>query len=255
MILIYIYIFIIGLSMGSFINVLIARLDKKGGILTGRSECPNCHTQLSWLDLIPVVSYIFLMGKCRYCKIKISAVYPIIELTTASFILAYFVFNGLSLGIEAYYHVVLISMLISLAFFDYLYYILPDKINFSLILIALVYNILFSQPELINLFTSSFLFAGSFAIIYLVTSGRGMGFGDVKLVLAIGLILGYPLGLFSIILAIWSAAICGIALILFKKANLKTALPLGSFLSVSTLFFIIFERIIAGYLNVYGYFL
>ena len=252
--LVYTFLFIIGLCLGSFINVLILRLDKKSGILFGRSECLKCHTQLSWLDLIPVVSYLFLLGKCRYCKSRISSIYPIMELTMAVVIVSYFWVNGFGWDLTVIYYLTLLCLLVSLIFFDFLYFILPDKIVFTLAGLAIFYDIFFRRLELTPLLLTGFLLAFSFGIIYLASKGRLMGFGDVKLVFTIGLILGYPLGFFTIIAAIWSAALLGLGLILLKRATLKTALPFGSFLSAATIVFIIFANSIEEYINIYKYF-
>ena len=119
---------------------------------------------------------------------------------------------------------------------------------------ALLYDIFFRFTQLSSLLLSGFLFSLGFAIIYLVSQGRAMGFGDVKLVLAIGLILGYPLGFFSVIMAIWIAALWGVVLMASKRANLKTALPFGSFLSVAAIVFIIFSKSIEENITIYKYF-
>ncbi len=254
MILAYIFIGLLGLSLGSFMSVIVFRLDRKEGILTGRSECPKCHKQLAWYDLVPVLSYLILRGKCRYCGSKISIIYPMVELTTAVIMVSYFWVNGFNLGLSGVYYSALIFMLAALIFFDILYLILPDKIVFSLAGLSLLYDIFFRSTELISLLVSGFLFTLAFAIIYIVYNGKAMGFGDVKLALAIGFILGYPMGFFAVVLAIWSAALWGIGMMVLKKATLKTALPFGSFLSATTIFFIIFEKVIHEKIFFYNYF-
>ena len=243
-ILLYFLIFFIGLCLGSFLNVLLVRLDKKEGIITGRSECPKCLQQLKWYDLIPLISYIILRGKCRYCRSVISPIYPITELVTALVVTLYFWSSGFYLGPSDIFAVFVLVSMIALLFFDALYLILPDKIVFMLSGTALIYGIFFKKPELINLLVSGFLFGSFFAILYIVSRGKWMGFGDVKLAFAIGLILGYPLGFFAIILAIWTAALVGVVMIVLKKASLKTALPFGSFMAGSTIIFIIFKNVI-----------
>ena len=89
----YLIFIVLGLCAGSFINVLLYRLDREGGIVTDRSKCRNCATRLKWYDLIPVLSYIFLKARCRYCKKQISILYPIVELSTAAVFLLFFIFN------------------------------------------------------------------------------------------------------------------------------------------------------------------
>lgn len=253
-ILLYFAIFFIGLCIGSFINVILFRLDRKGGIMAGRSECPKCLKQLKWYDLIPLLSYFKLRGKCRYCKKEISYIYPLTEAVTASMVTLYFLANGFDFSFASWFYLSVIIMFIVLAFFDALYLILPDKIVFTAIGTALLYDVIFRRPELHNLLLSGFLFSLAFAIIYLVSRGKWMGFGDVKLVLAIGLVLGYPLGLAAMVVAVWTAALLGIILLLLKKATRKTALPFGSFLSASTIIFIIFKNVITEKISTYSFF-
>lgn len=251
----YLFVLIIGLCIGSFLNVVLLRLDRKEGIMTGRSECPHCSHQLNWKDLVPLFSYLFLRGSCRYCRAEISSIYPAVELITATVILIFFMVAGPAIQIGTFYYLVVIVLFLLLAFFDAMYLILPDKITFFLIVFAFLFNMVFGGSELLNVLLSGFIFGLAFAIIYLVSHGQWMGFGDVKLVIAIGLVLGYPLGFFSIISAIWIAAIWGLVLMASGKANLKTALPFGSFLSATTILFIIFKDVIIEKINIYQYFL
>jgi len=243
-ILFYSLIFVLGLCFGSFLNVLLYRLDRKEGIMTGRSECTKCLKRLEWYDLIPLVSYLILKGKCRYCRSAISFIYPTTELITALVTTLYFWSNGFFFVPSAIFFVFVLVLMVALMFFDALYLILPDKIVFTLGGTALFYNIFFREPELINLLVSGFLFGLAFAILYVVSRGRWMGFGDVKLAFVIGLILGYPFGFFAIIVAIWTAAFTGVIMMALKRANLKTALPFGSFMAGSTIIFIIFKNVI-----------
>ena len=134
--------------------------------------------------------------------------------------------------------------MVALIFFDALYLILPDKIVLALGGVAVIYGAVLRNSDFINLLVSGFSFGLAFAILYVVSRGRWMGFGDVKLAFVIGSILGYPLGFFAIIVAIWVAALAGVVLMALKKANLKTALPFGSFMAGSTIIFVIFKNVI-----------
>lgn len=245
---------LVGLIIGSFLSVLISRLDRRDGIVAGRSECPKCFHKLTWRDLIPLFSFIFLRGRCHYCKLPVSLFYPIIELTTAVVLIVYFLVNGPIFSLIVIYHVTLLILLISLIFYDALYLLLPDKIIITIGGITLIYSIFFRLEELSHLFISGFLFALGFVIIYLVSRGRAMGFGDVKLAFILGLILGYPLGLLVIIIAIWSGALWGMILMILGKATRKTALPFGTFLSAVTTIFIIFNNNIEKTINTIEYF-
>ncbi len=242
MLLVYIVTFTLGLALGSFINVVISRLDRKEGLFWGRSECPQCLAKLKWYDLFPILSYLLLRGRCRYCQEKISYIYPVVELTTAIVLTAYFAFNGLILDISTGYTMLMLLLLTALVFFDLVYLIIPDKIIIILVSASLVYNIFFRQPFFYNFLISGFIFGTFFAIIHLMSNGEWMGLGDAKLALAIGFILGYPAGFFAIVISVWLAALCGVSMILLKRANLKTALPFGSFLSTLSIIFIIFQN-------------
>ena len=249
MVIIILLIFLIGLCIGSFLGVIIFRLDKKAGLFIGRSECQKCGKRLKWHDLFPVLSYVLLMTRCRNCKGKISPVYPLTELITAFYFLFFYVFYKPVFGVEDFYYLLIITSFIALIFFDYLYFLLPDKIILPLIIISVVFNYFFRWPEFMGLLLSSLVLGGIFAIIHLVSKGEWVGFGDIKLLFLVGLVLGYPLGFLSMILSVWIAALVGIGLIIFGKANRKTALPFGSFLSGVSILIIIFQNEIQNILG------
>ncbi len=224
------FIFLIGLSICSFLNVVIFRLDKKGGVLMGRSECSKCLKRLKWYDLFPVLSYVVLNGKCRNCKDKISPIYPLVELITAFCLLLFYVVYKPTFEIESFYYLLIITSFIALIFFDYLYFLIPDKIILPTTILSILFNYFFRRPEFMTLLLSALILGGIFAIIHIVSSGEWVGFGDAKLMFLIGLVLGYPLGFLSMILSIWIAALVGIWLMISGKADRKTALPFGSLL-------------------------
>ena len=239
------FIFLIGLCVGSFLNVLIFRLDKKRGAFTGRSECPGCSKQLKWYDLVPVISYLFLEGRCRYCKEKISPIYPVVEIITAfSFLGFYLIQRPESLAFSLFY-LLIIASLTALIFFDYLYFIIPDKVIFSLVPVILLFDFLFRRTQFNSLLLSALTLGSVFAIIHLVSHGQWMGFGDAKLMFLIGLVLGYPLGFIAMTLSIWSAALVGIVLMVLGKATRRTPLPFGSFLAGVSIIIIIFQKIVS----------
>jgi len=239
------FVFLIGLSIGSFLNVVIFRLDKKDGLLMGRSKCPKCQKQLKWYDLFPILSYLFLKGQCRYCKNSISPVYPLTELLTASCFSLFYLSPKQGLGAVDIYYLLIIVSFIALIFFDYLYFLIPDKIILPLIITAILFNYFFRRPEFMNLLLSALVMGGIFAIIHISSNGKWVGFGDAKLAFLIGLVLGYPLGFLSMIFSVWIAALVGIGLMVLGKANRKTALPFGSFLAGVSIIIIIFQKIMS----------
>ncbi|MEX2090989.1 MAG: prepilin peptidase [Candidatus Paceibacterota bacterium] len=242
----YLFIILIGLCVGSFLNVVIFRLDKKDGIFWGRSECTHCNHNLKWYDLIPVLSFLTLKAKCRYCKHKISFTYPFVEIVAALSFFAYFYFRN-NYQFSAIFDLFIISGLIIIIFSDLTALWIPDKIIFPLIIVSFVYGI--AAPDFLNRLLVALAISSIFAIIYLASRGQWMGFGDVKLVFLMGLLLGYPLGILAVLLSVWAAALVGIALITVKKATLKTALPLGTFLASSSILFIILSDLLPNILS------
>ena len=233
------FILVVGLSVGSFLNVVIFRLDKKGGILFGRSECRSCGHIIRWYDMIPVAGFLLLKRKCRHCGQKISFIYPAVEILTAVSFLAYIYFRN-TYDIHTIYGLVFIAGLIIIMFSDLLEFIIPDKIVFPLIILAFALNL--SAADISARLITSLILGAIFAIMYLGSRGRWLGLGDAKLVFLIGMVLGYPLGVLAVLLSVWTAALVGIVLVTAKKATLKTALPLGTFLAINSIILIIFQN-------------
>lgn len=231
-----------GLVLGSFLSVIVFRLDNKKGIVSGRSECPECLSRLKWYDLVPLLSYFYLRGKCRYCKIKISAIYPVMEATTGSVFGLYCFMNGPCFYVDNFYALAMIFVLLALLFFDYVYLILPDKMIILGLIAAFSYMAVLNPGTLVPALITGFVLSSFFAILYLVSWGQWIGFGDAKLAFLIGFVLGYPNGLWSVLIAVWAGAIWGMGLILLGKANLKTQLPFGSFMAGAAIILIIFEK-------------
>ena len=222
------FLFILGLIVGSFLNAIIFRLEKKESALKGRSYCPHCKHSLSWQDLIPVLSFVLLKGQCRYCAKRISIQYPLVELATA----VIFIFIGLN-----FYLLVIASLLIILFVYDLRYYILPDKILFPAIIIVILFRIfefvkfenwslnIENLEPLINPLSVAILASAFFFALYYVSRGRAMGFGDVKLALFMGFFLGWPNILVALFVAFVVGAIIGIGLIALQKKGLKSEIP------------------------------
>lgn len=239
--LIYAFIAILGLIIGSFLNVVVYRLPK-GERITGRSKCANCQTVLVWQDLIPILSYLILRRRCRYCKNKISVRYIAIESLTALAFVIFFIKNGPSASATSIVALFFIAAFLAVLFSDYFYFIIPDSIIFLALFISLINNFTFNRDTALNHISSALIFGLIFAIIFAVSRGHWLGFGDVKLVVLVGLVFGYPLGFLAVAAAVWIGAAWGLTLIISRRADLKTRLPLGSFISLSSIIFIIFSN-------------
>ncbi|MCK5332829.1 prepilin peptidase [Candidatus Parcubacteria bacterium] len=252
---IYIYlilVFIFGLLIGSFLNVVIFRLETEEKIVNDRSKCLHCKHILSWKDLFPVLSYIFLKGRCRYCQKKISFQYPLVELITASFFVL--IFSHFFLEAEKYFieniifYLFIISVLIIVAVFDLRHYIIPDKVIYPAIIVAIFFDWLFLNSVFIDHLLAAIVSFGFFLMIIILTKGQGMGGGDAKLAFLMGLLLGWPLVILAILLAFILGSIIGVALIFMKKKKAKSMIPFGPFLVLGTvLSFFYGEEIVRWY--------
>ena len=255
----YIYIFLLGLAAGSFLNCIIYRLKTKESFLLKRSYCPHCKHKLSWPDLIPVLSFFILRGKCRYCGKKISWQYPLVELATGILfvlILNYEVgimnYALLSFGsiLNSLFLILTSCFLIIIFVYDLKHYIIPDKIVYPAIFISFLYNLLYSKSHILNSIYSAVGASLFFLIIFLLSRGKWLGFGDVKLAFLIGLFLGFPNILVALFSAFFLGAIIGIGLILTGKKNLKSEVPFGPFLVTGTFLALFWgEELINWYLN------
>lgn len=238
--LVYIFVFILGTIIGSFLNVVILRLGNENGpkSLGGRSKCPKCLHQLAVPDLIPFFSYIFLQGKCRYCKTKISIQYPIIELITALvFLFAFYkTQNNLILFIPL---ALALSSLLAIFVIDMRTKIIPDELSFSFAVFSGIYSVLNENYKYILV---GFIFYIPFYLIWKLSDGKAMGLGDGKLAIGIGFLLGMANGLSAITLAFWIGAIYGITILLKSRLwksrehiTIKSEVPFGPFLILGTL--------------------
>ena len=243
-----IIIFILGLIIGSFLNCVIYRLENDKSFIKGRSFCPSCKHNLSSLDLIPVLSYLFLGGKCRYCKKKISIHYPIIEIATG--LLFLLVFLNSTGFLEIAVSLAIFSLLIVIFIFDLKHSLIPDLAIYPAIILSLIWRIYIGLD--ITIIYSLLVSAGFFFLIVFLSKERWMGMGDVKLALFMGLFLGWPniiVGLFS---AFVIGSIVGLVLILNKKRSMRSEVPFGPFLITGTLIaFFWGQKIINWYLDLF----
>ena len=241
-----IIIFTFGAIFGSFLNVLIYRLPEGVGVVRKKSHCPKCGKTLKWHELIPVLSFFLLRGKCSGCKAKISWQYPAVEIISGLiWILVFFkifnfqflIFNQFSISnfqlLAFFYQIFILSSLVVISFIDVRKMIIPDKIVYPAIFVSLLYNL--ARKDILIPLAAALAAFSVFYLIVFFSKGRAMGFGDVKLAALMGLFLSYP----DILAALWWAfvlgAIFGIMLIAVGRKGLKSQLPFGPFLALGTL--------------------
>ncbi len=260
--LIILYIAVLGLIIGSFLNVCIYRIPTEQSIISPPSHCTGCNTRLKALDLIPVFSWVFLRGKCRYCGEKVSARYPIVEgLTSIVFVLSYLRF---SISVEFLAAIVLSCLLICEAFVDFDLKIIPNEFIVAGMLSGtalFVYNwfypvSIYGDRVWYNPIIGIVSGAGTLLLIAIVGSVAyktdAMGMGDVKLLAVVGLFLGWRLTLVALLFSVIIAAITSLVLILLKKINSKSEVPFGPFIAIGTFIAMLYGwNIIEIYLGLY----
>ncbi|MEK9132082.1 MAG: prepilin peptidase [Patescibacteria group bacterium] len=244
--------FIFGTIVGSFLNVVILRFNSGRGV-TGRSGCLSCGKRLSWHELIPIVSFVALRGKCRGCRTPLSVQYPLVELATGIL----FTFAGLMLienalildgkmALSLGLLFAIISVLVVIFVYDLRHKIIPDLFAYAFFLLALGYSALsagegLGWTTLFSRLISAVLISLPFAFIFYVSRGRAMGLGDAKLALGIGALLGTSLGFTAVIFGFWVGAIVSLCLMVVQRLThtsargrltFKSEVPFGPFLII-----------------------
>ncbi len=247
-IMLYIIIFLYGIVIGSFLNVCIFRIPKQENIVKIRSHCMNCGYQLKWYDLVPVFSYLCLRGKCRSCKQKISVQYPLIELLNG--VLYCIVFAVYGISVEALLYALLASALIALSVIDFRTYEIPVGINIFILTLGLI-RIVTDYADWLDYAVGFLIVSGFLYIVHLVTKGRGIGGGDIKLMAAAGLLLGWKLILLAFVLGCIIGSVVHIARM--KISGQGHMLAFGPYLSVGIIISALAgEQMIAWYLSWLG---
>ena len=219
-----------GLGVGSFLNVVIDR-SVSGKDLGGRSSCDFCNKKIYWYDLIPVLSYFFLLGKCRFCNKKLSIQYPLIEiLTGVLYMFVYIVFFQAQL-FHMISMLIIITVSIIIAVTDLKYQIIPDWAITTLFLIG----ILGSSNSLFYYFAGSLVGVFFLWIIHHLSNGTAMGYGDVKLIAAEGIVLSLPFLLISLYSAFLFGGIFALFLLLMRKKKMSSQMAFGPFLIIGFL--------------------
>lgn len=246
--------FVFGLVIGSFLNVVIFRYNTHRSF-GGRSGCLTCQKKLSWDELIPVFSFLFLKGRCKGCQTRISIQYPIVEIITgiifAGLFLKFqnvFFLDTLGFTVAYAYYAIIFSLFLVIAVYDLKHKIVPDSLALVLGILSFLGIFFFSNfnfyphwPNLWEIFSGP-LIASPFALLWLVSRGAWMGLGDAKLAISLGWVLGLGVALSSLVVAFWAGAILGIILIaLSKNHGLKSEIPFAPFLMFGAVLAFLFQ--------------
>lgn len=241
---------VFGLAIGSFLNVVIARLPASESLVRPRSRCPSCGARIAWHDNIPLVSYLALRGRCRTCSVAISWQYPIVEAATAAlFALAWVRFGpSPDFAVAA----VLVAALVVITAIDLSHQLIPDVITLPGILAGAVANVALDRLSLVNAALGVVVGGGLFLVIILV-SGGGMGGGDMKLGAMLGAFLGWKLVLVAILFAVVAGGALAAVLLLTRAKGRKDPIPFGPFLATGgTIALLWGERLMTWYLRAFA---
>ena len=246
-------VFLFGSCIGSFLNVCIYRIPENRSIVSPGSSCPSCKTAIPFYLNIPILSYLFLKGKCRFCNHDISARYPLIEALTGIFALLLFLKFGLTPALL--YWFVFISVLITISFIDFDHQIIPDIISLPGIVIFASSFYFFPEMTITDTILGILIGGGSlYAVAFLYSLLRkqeGMGGGDIKLLAMIGAATGIKGVFFTIFTGSLLGTIFGILLMVSSKIkDIKLKIPFGPFLSAGAILYIFYgEQLIQWYFN------
>lgn len=242
----YVMIFALGLVIGSFLNVCIYRIPRGESVMYPPSHCPSCGAKLKAVDLVPILSYILLRGRCRYCRAPITTRYPMIELLTG--IIYLWTFSHFDFSIIAVKFIILFSGLIIVFFVDCDWQVIPDKVLITLMTAGIILSI-FLRENLLNNFLG-FMIGGGFLFFIWLVVPEAMGLGDVKFMATAGWFLGLKLTVLSLFLGFILGAVIGIALVLSKKKGMKDAVPFSPFLATGVFISSLYgEQLISFYLR------
>ncbi len=244
--------FIFGLVVGSFLNVCIYRIPKNESIVSPPSRCPSCGGRIRWYDNIPILSYLILKGKCRYCGERISVQYPIVELLTGILTVGLVLRFGFTF--DTAYFLVLIYSLIVISFIDLELKIVPVKVCYFAMVIGILLSPFSDSITFKNSVLGASFGAGIILFIaetYLILKNvEGMGYGDANIMALIGAFVGWEKVLLVLFLSSLFGALAGIIYMILKRRGLKVAIPYGPFLSIGAYVTIVYgDKVIGWYLG------
>lgn len=224
------YIGILGLFIGSFLNVVGLRIPHRESIITPPSHCQSCNYRLGIIDLVPVFSYIWLRGRCRHCGIKIPPLYAVFELITALLFVYSYIVVGFQLELLVAW--IFISILVAITISDLHTKLIPNKIIFPGMAIFLILR-WFAHPLPYTDYLLGFLIGGGIFYLVAIISRGGMGGGDIKLLAMIGLVLGWQHTLMTILLSSVIGVVISGILLLFGKIKRKEPIPFGPYIALA----------------------
>lgn len=251
--------FIFGLVFGSFLNVVIYRYDQWLSILKDRSACMHCKQQLRWYDLVPLLSYVTLGGKCRYCRKPISWQYPVVELSMALLVAVFYsrIFDSGLLtpligSIALIGAVAAVGAMIVIFFHDLYEQMVPDLMAYILLAGSVVFSFIYFDSWLITLL-GLVVGVAPIALIVYPSKGKWMGEGDVKIAAALGALVGYPNAVVFLVSTFLVGGLFGSLAIASKQAKLKTAVPFVPFMIIGALIaFFCGDQLVTWYLGLIG---
>lgn len=251
----YIFAFAFGSAIGSFLNVLIYRLPRRISIVAPHSFCPYCKKPIRWHENIPVLSYLWLKGKCSNCHKSIALHYPIVEVLAG--LLFIYAYSRFQLTFEFFFIIFFFCSLIVIAFIDFSFQLIPDIISIPGIAVGVLYHII--KGDLLT-GIAGLIFGGGLILVIRVIGGRVykkevMGLGDVYLTAMIGAFVGFPFIIPAIFIAALVGAILGILYIISTHQSRESPIPFGPFLAIGGIAVIIFETQIYRFFTLLGVYL
>ncbi|MBU0706230.1 prepilin peptidase [Patescibacteria group bacterium] len=232
---IYVFIILVGLVLGSFASVLIHRLHiREKSIIRGRSFCPLCAKQLGVRDLVPVVSYLINKFKCRFCKQPIAFRYPLLELSMAGIFFLTTALIGSGDVTQHIFYLFIAFVFIVLTFYDFLFREIPDQISLPAIFIAILYVLLNDIYTPVNLIIGIAIPVLFFGVLHFGSRGRWLGGGDIRIGALMGALLGYPMVLTGLFFGYLFGSVYSLVGLAFKKFGRQTQIPFAPFLLLGT---------------------
>jgi prepilin signal peptidase PulO-like enzyme (type II secretory pathway) len=233
--------FIFGAALGSFLNVVVERIHDGRQFVAGRSACLTCKHFLGFFDLIPVISFLSLKGKCRYCQAKLSWQYFFMEIGVGALVLVgYFKYFQTTEQLlftanweQFLTYLLFLAFLVLIFLYDFKYFIIPDRFSLPAFVLAFMVNLLMGSDWL-NLLMARLLAFGFFFLQFILSNGKWIGGGDLRLGLVMGAMLGWPNVLVALFIAYLVGAVVGVILLALKKKTGKSEIPFGPFLAIGT---------------------